>query len=106
MMPHSIRFNLGEGPAKDRVAAKYAEVAQIFGVDNEGMNKNELAEAVGEIVHKLLLRLDVEPKLSAWGVTEADIGIMAPNAMLDHCHPRNPRSCTEQDMATILRKAL
>jgi alcohol dehydrogenase class IV len=105
MMPHSVRFNLGAGPAKDRVADKYARVAQIFGVEGEGMSKDELAEEVAEIVHKLLLRLNVEPKLTAWGVTEEDIGVMAPNAMLDHCHPRNPRACAEEDMATLLRDA-
>ena len=106
MLPHAIRFNLGASPAKDRVAAKYARVARIFGTDDEGMNKYELAEEVAKIVHKLLIRLEVEPRLAKWGVTQEDISVMVPNALLDHCHPRNPKSCAEEDMAALLRVAL
>ena len=106
MIPYSVRFNLGAGLAKDQVADKYARVAQIFGAEGEGMNKYELAEEVAVIVQKLLIRLNVESKLEAWGVTEEDIGVMAPNAMLDHCHPRNPRPCVEEDMIALLRDAL
>jgi 1-propanol dehydrogenase len=106
MLPHAIRFNLAEGPSKDRAAAKYAEAARIFGADGEGMTVTEFAEEAAEVVHKLLLRLGVEPRLAEWGVTEEDIGVMAPNAMLDHCHARNPRPCTEEDMAALFRAAL
>ena len=106
MLPHAIRFNLGASPAKDRVAAKYAGVARIFGTDDEGMNKYELAEEVAKIVHKLLIRLEVEPRLAKWGVTQEDIRVMVPNALLDHCHPRNPKSCAEEDMAALFRVAL
>jgi 4-hydroxybutyrate dehydrogenase len=106
MLPHAIRFNLAEGPAKERVAIKYAEAARIFGADGEGMTAIEFAGEAADVVCKLLLRLEVEQRLSVWGVTEEDIGVMAPNAMLDHCHPRNPRPCAEEDMVALLRAAL
>jgi 4-hydroxybutyrate dehydrogenase len=106
MLPHAIRFNLAEGPAKERVAIKYAEAARIFGADGEGMTAIEFAGEAADVVCKLLLRLEVEQRLSVWGVTEEDIGVMAPNAMLDHCHPRNPRPCAEEDMVALLREAL
>ncbi len=106
MLPHAIRFNLAEGPTKDRAAAKYAEAARIFGADGEGMTVTEFAGEAAEVVHKLLLRLGVKPRLAEWGVTEEDIGVMAPNAMLDHCHPRNPRPCTEETMVALFRAAL
>ena len=106
MLPHAIRFNLAEGPAKERVAIKYTETARIFGADSEGMTAIEFAGEAADVVHKLLLRLEVEPRLSVWGVTEEDIGVMAPNAMLDHCHPRNPRPCAEEDMVALLKVAL
>ena len=106
MLPHAIRFNLAEGPAKERAAIKYAEVARIFGASSEGMVAIEFAGEAADVAHKLLLRLEVEPRLSVWGVTEEDIGVMAPNAMLDHCHPRNPRPCAEEDMVALLRAAL
>jgi len=106
MLPHAIRFNLAEGPVNGRVAAKYAEVARIFGVDMEGLTERQMAGEAAEAIHKLLLRFQVPPRLRDWGVTEEDIRVMAKNAMLDHCHPRNPRPCKEADMKALFSTAL
>ncbi|MFQ6054287.1 MAG: iron-containing alcohol dehydrogenase family protein, partial [Candidatus Bathyarchaeia archaeon] len=101
MLPHVMRFNIAAGPARERVAAKYAETARIFGVETSGLTVMEAAEEAVETVRKLLGRLSVEPHLRDWGVDEEDIAVMARNAMLDHCHPRNPRACKEADMAAL-----
>ncbi len=106
MFPHAIRFNLAEGPAMGRVAYRYAEVAGIFGVGAEGLTVTQLAEEAAEVMHKLLLRLQVQPSLGEWGVTDEDVAVMARNAMLDHCHPRNPRPCSKEDMVGLYRAAL
>lgn len=50
--------------------------------------------------------LRVEPRLGKWGVAEEDIRVMSRNAMLDHCHPRNPRACTVESMTGLYREAL
>jgi len=96
MTPHAIRFNLEE-PGTHRA---YKEVAEIFtGRDAE-------AEDAPAAIEDLIQVLDVPATLSEWGVTEADIDVMAPNAMLDHCHPRNPRRCSEEDMRALYRTAM
>jgi len=96
LIPHAIRFNLEE-PGTHRA---YKEVAEIFtGRDAE-------AEDAPAVIEELIQALDVPATLSEWGVTEEDINVMAPNAMLDHCHPRNPRRCSEEDMRALYRAAM
>jgi 4-hydroxybutyrate dehydrogenase len=106
MLPHAIRFNVGEGPARDRTAVRYAEVASIFGVEADGMTTADLAEEAAEVVGKLLTRFHVPKRLGDWGASEEDLAVMARNAMLDHCHGRNPRPCTEADMRALYEAAL
>jgi len=106
MLPHAIRFNVGEGPAMDRTAIRYAEVASIFGVEAEGITTADLAKEAAEVVDKLLIRFSVPTKLGDWGASEEDLDVMARNAMLDHCHGRNPRPCTEADMRALYETAL
>jgi len=106
MLPHAIRFNVGEGPAMDRTAIRYAEVASIFGVEAEGITMADLAKEAAEVVDKLLIRFSVPTKLGDWGASEEDLDVMARNAMLDHCHGRNPRPCTEADMRALYETAL
>ena len=106
MLPHAIRFNVGEGPARDRTAIRYAEVASIFGVEAEGLTTADLAMKAAEVVDKLLIRFSVPTKLGDWGASEEDLDVMARNAMLDHCHGRNPRPCTEADMRALYETAL
>jgi len=95
LIPHVIRFNLRE-LSTHRV---YKEVAEIF------KGRIASAEDAPAAIEELIEALDVPPKLGDWGVTEEDIDVMAPNAMLDHCHPRNPRRCSEEDMRALYRVA-
>jgi 4-hydroxybutyrate dehydrogenase len=95
MMPHAVRYNLSESKTWQR----YSEVAGILG-------GGEDAEKVPVLLEKLLNSLGVESRLGKWGVTEEDIQVMSRNAMLDHCHPRNPRACTLESMAALYKAAL
>jgi 4-hydroxybutyrate dehydrogenase len=94
MMPHAVRYNLSESKTWQR----YSEVAEILG-------GGEDAEEVPVLLEKLLTSLSVESRLGKWGVTEGDIQVMSRNAMLDHCHPRNPKACTVESMAALYRAA-
>jgi alcohol dehydrogenase class IV len=96
LIPHVIRFNLRE-VSTHRV---YKEVAEIF------RGRIASAEDAPAAIEELIEALDVPSKLGDWGVTEEDIDVMAPNAMLDHCHPRNPRRCSEEDMRALYRVAM
>jgi alcohol dehydrogenase class IV len=94
MMPIAIRFNL----VMEKTWPKYAEVAEILGGE---ANPGEAPLLLDD----LLSSLGIEKRLSKWGVTEEDIEIMSKNAMLDHCHPRNPRTCSEDTMVDLYRAA-
>ena len=96
LIPHAIRFNLKE-PGTHRA---YKEVAKIF------TGREADAEDAPAAIEGLIQALNVPSKLGDWGVTEADVDVMAPNAMLDHCHPRNPRKCSEEDMRALYKAAM
>jgi 4-hydroxybutyrate dehydrogenase len=96
LIPHAIRFNLKE-PSTHRA---YREVAEIF------TGRRASSEDAPAAIEELIQALNVPSKLGDWGVTEADIDVMAPNAILDHCHPRNPRKCSEDDMRALYRAAM
>jgi alcohol dehydrogenase len=98
MLPHAVRYNL------ESTIEKYAKVAKILGA--KGRSRRELAEKAPETIELLLDHLGVSKNLGEWGVTEEDITIMAKNAMLDHCHPRNPVSCTVEAMTQLYKAAL
>lgn len=96
LTPHAIRFNLKE-PSTNHA---YREVARVF------KGRDADAEDAPAAIEELIQALDVPAALGEWGVTEADIEVMAPNAMLDHCHPRNPRKCSEEDMKALYESAM
>lgn len=96
MTPHAVRFNLYEESTHD----KYRQVAKILSGDPESSS-----EDAPKVIEKLLDTLNVERSLSRWGVKENDISSMARNAMLDHCHPRNPRTCNLESMMDLYKSA-
>lgn len=97
MMPHAIRYNLIE----EATHAKYEYIAKKLSGDNTATANN----APDAIAH-LLTTLNVSSKLSHWKVSDEDIEIMSENAMLDHCHPRNPVKCTRDTMRQLYKAAL
>ena len=99
MMPHAVRFNL----ENKKTHGKYAKISEIFGVKGK---KRDQAERLPSVIESLLERLNVPMKLKDWDVKESDITVMAENAMLDWCHPRNPRGCTLEDMKSLYHNAV
>lgn len=99
MMPHAVRFNL----ENKKTQRKYAIISETFGFKGK---KREQAEYLPDILNEFLVRLGVPTGLNDWGVKESDIDIMAENAMLDWCHPRNPRKCTLMDMKSLYQEAM
>ncbi|MCW4049852.1 MAG: iron-containing alcohol dehydrogenase [Candidatus Bathyarchaeota archaeon] len=97
MTPHAIRYNLDV----KSTWPKYKDMAKTFTGD-----PNAKVKDAPMVIEKLLENLGVETSLSEWGVTDEDIEIMSSNAMLDHCHPRNPRKCTQETMRNLYEAAL
>lgn len=99
MMPYVMEFN-----AKV-VANRYADVARSMGANVWGMSPREAARSSVESVRQLSRDIDLPQRLRDAGVRAEVIPVMAAKAMADHCHPFNPRDCTEEDMAALYRAA-
>ncbi len=97
MMPHAVRFNMGETATHP----KYEYIARKLSGDVTATAKDAPGTITG-----LLDSLNVPTKLGHWKVTDEDIEVMSANAMLDHCHPRNPVKCTKESMRRLYEAAL
>lgn len=97
MMPHAVRYNLEE-PATH---PKYEHIAKTLSGDNTAT-----AQDAPDVITNLLDSLKVPSKLGQWNVTDEDIEVMSENAMLDHCHPRNPVKCTRDTMRQLYKAAI
>jgi len=97
MMPHAVRYNLSELATHP----KYRYIAmKLTG------NKEATAHDAPDAITDLLDSLKVPSGLGQWKVTDEDIEVMSENAMLDHCHPRNPVKCTRDTMRQLYEAAI
>ena len=99
MMPYVMEFNA------EVVANRYADVARSMGANVWGMSPREAARSAVESVRQLSRDTGLPQRLRDAGVKAEVIPVMAAKAMADHCHPFNPRDCTEEDMAALYRAA-
>jgi alcohol dehydrogenase class IV len=91
-LPHAIRWN-AQGSAG--IADRYADIAEIFGVDDLAGHVSELRASLG-----------LPGRLSEVGVPEAGIPELVEDAMGDACTLVNPREPTEDDFTELYRQAL
>jgi 4-hydroxybutyrate dehydrogenase len=94
LLPHTMTFNL------DLTKDKMRRIA--FAMGETSLEPEAAAAAVAALNKKIGL----PEKLSELNVSEEGIAIMARNAMMDWCHPNNPRPCTEEDMKTLFLNAM
>jgi 4-hydroxybutyrate dehydrogenase len=94
LLPHTMTFNL------DLTKDKMRRIA--FAMGETSLEPEAAAAAVAALNKKIGL----PEKLSELNVSEEGIAIMARNAMMDWCHPFNPRPCTEEDMKTLYLNAM
>jgi 4-hydroxybutyrate dehydrogenase len=90
---------------REACAAKYARVAQCFGIDVCGLSELEAADKAIEAVADLNRRIGIPRTLSEVGVKEKQLSALAKSALADTCHRTNPRPCSEQDFLTLFRQA-
>jgi alcohol dehydrogenase class IV len=94
MLPHVMEFN------RDVAREKLARIAFAMG------EKSPAPEGAIQAVDRLRQKVGLPGKLSEVKVVEKGIPLMAQHAMEDPTRLTNPRPCTENDMATLYRKAL
>jgi alcohol dehydrogenase len=99
MLPYVMEFNL------EVAGQKYGDIAQAMGVNTASMSAMEAARSAAESVRQLSQDTSIPNRLRDAGVKEESIPVMAAKAMADHCHPLNPRDCTEESMAALYKAA-
>ncbi len=100
ILPAGLEYN------RPACQEKLARVAQVMGVDTEGMTGFEAANAGIASVAQLIGDLGLPTLAEATGIKAADINSVAAAAATDGCNFLNPRPWTAESYAGVLRKTL
>ncbi|GAA1665426.1 1,3-propanediol dehydrogenase [Mycolicibacterium murale] len=100
LLPHVIRFNAEADPQP------FAVIADALGVTQPGMPAAEAAQALAERIDRLAAEVGVPRGLAQLGVSDADVPILAKNALHDACMTTNPRAVDEQQVQALFRAAM
>jgi 4-hydroxybutyrate dehydrogenase len=96
LLPHALRFN------REAASPRMADLAARLGLGRGG-------DAAGHLItltELVLARLPLPRRLGQLdGLHRDRIPEYARLAMLDHCHPTNPRPCTQSDLEDLLDRA-
>ena len=100
LLPHVCEFNLIACP--DR----YAEIAELMGVDIQHLTVNEAAYAAIDAIRELSKAVGIPSGLTELNVKESDLTIMAENAQNDACMLTNPRKANHAQVVEIFKAAM
>jgi alcohol dehydrogenase class IV len=100
LLPHVIRFNGGDQPAR------FVPIAQAMGLDVAGAPAEEAVERVAGAVRELADEVGVPKGLGALGVTLDDVPRLARLTLGDACLTTNPRGASVEDIEALFRAAL
>ncbi|HEY0845679.1 MAG TPA: L-threonine dehydrogenase [Noviherbaspirillum sp.] len=100
LLPHVEAFNVTTS------AARLADIARAMGENVEGLDAAAGARACIAAIRKLSADIGIPASLSELGVKEADIPLLAANALKDACGLTNPRPATQADIEAIFRGAM
>ncbi|MFZ5591588.1 MAG: iron-containing alcohol dehydrogenase [Bacillota bacterium] len=100
LLPYVMEFN------RIACAAKYARVAEAFGIDTARLSVWAAADAAIRAVRRLVRDIGIPETLAGMGLSDELIPVLSHNALKDACIVTNPRDCTAEDIAAIFRRAL
>ncbi|MFP4020792.1 MAG: iron-containing alcohol dehydrogenase [Halanaerobium sp.] len=102
LLPYVEKFNLG---AK---LERFAKIAEIFGVNTDGMSTREAAEASLEAIKQLAKDIGIPTSLSEseFEIKEEDFEEMAKYALEDGNSGTNPRKGTVEQVRAIFEDAM
>src|SRR5699024_7673637 len=100
LLPHVCEFNLIACP--DR----YAKIAQLMGVNIEGLTVTEPAFEAINTIRNLSASIGITTGLAELKVKEADLAVMSENAQKDACMLTNPRKATHEQVVNIFKAAM
>lgn len=99
LLPHVQDFNTATS------AGRLKDVGQAMGVDVSGMDDTAGAKAAIAAIRTLSADIGIPTGLAQLGLKDADIPILAANAMKDACGLTNPRRADQAEIEEIFRKA-
>jgi alcohol dehydrogenase len=100
LLPAVCEFNMISNPAR------FADIAVALGEDITGLSVVDAAASGIAAIRKLSRDIGIPAGLTALGVKEADLRIMAQNAMKDACMLTNPRTATIDCVIGIFKAAM
>ena len=101
MLPRVMEFN------RSLTAPQQRRIAEAMGVDTRNADDNEAAAAAVSALENLIDTLGIPRRLSDWGVTEADLALIAQDALEDLVVATNPRPiATQEEVVELLHRAL
>lgn len=99
LLPHVEAFNASVS------AERLRDVAAAMGVDVTRMDAEAGAEAALDAIRKLSSDIGIPSGLAELGMKEADIPVLAENALADACGFTNPRQADQGEIEAIFRAA-
>ena len=101
MLPRVMEFN------RSVTAPQQRRIAEAMGVDTRNANDDEAAAAAVSALENLIDTLGIPRRLSDWGVSEADLALIAQDALEDLVVATNPRPiATQEEVVELLHRAL
>lgn len=99
LLPIAMEFN------KEHTGERYREIARAMGVANvDSMSQAEYRDAAIAAVRKLSEDVGIPAKNEK--ITEADLKVLAKDALADACYPGNPCEATEQQVIDMFRQLM
>ena len=96
LLPIAMEFN------RDYTGEKYREIARAMGVEGvDSMSQEEYRDAAINAVKQLSADVGINPKNEK--ITEADLDVLATDALNDACYPGNPREATKEQVIEMFR---
>ncbi|WP_054637063.1 iron-containing alcohol dehydrogenase [Thalassobacillus sp. C254] len=100
LLPYVMDFNLIACPKR------YKEIAKAMGKDVTGLSDEEAGREAIDMVRRLSKDIEAPQTLSALGITEDDLPLIAEDAIEDACMITNPRDISTKDIIAICKQAL
>ncbi len=100
LLPHVCTFNV------IACADRYAKIAQLMGVNTDGMTLNQAAHAAIAAIRELSSSIGIPAGLAELGVKAEDHAIMATNAQNDACMLTNPRKANHAQVVAMFEAAM
>ena len=100
LLPYTMDYNV------DYATEKHAQIAGFLGIDTRGLDTPAAARHAAARARELVTAVGIPSHLSAFGVKEKDLPLIAEESMPSGSLKHNPRPLAPDDVMAILAAAL